>query len=628
MAPLDALFSSANHSWVQKLNADPETEANEPNKRSREVKSGHFVRVKPTPLPSPKLIIHSPAMAETLGISESDCKSEEFAAFFSGNMDVAKAKLESWCTPYALAIMGQPMVRNCPFGNGNGYGDGRAVSVGEVLVDGKRWEMQLKGGGTTPFCRGADGRAVLRSSIREFLASEAMHNLGIETTRALSLVVSGNEFSERPWYSAESRDSEPDEMVKEPCAITTRVAPSFLRCGHIDLFARRASQKTATEEQKKEHQLIVEHALFREYPDVAPNAPLAERAASMLSVASVRFAELVAGWLRVGFCQGNFNCDNCLVGGRTMDYGPFGFMERYDPNFAKWVGSGRHFAFLNQPQAALSNFMTLADSVKPVLGDEKEAVQTLRDVKEKAKVNMKNAVDRVWREKLGFGSGESAAAQALWNDLDPLMAKGNVDYIIFFRCLAEVAEAPEEEEKTEGAKPEPQPGSLVRLVGLVASPELNNTSGTVYSFVPDTRRWKVALESGEKALKPENLEVRSSGDLFFELVEGAFYNLTRAEDNRAQWLRWLRRWRTALADSEGGLEEAAKRIRKVNPKYVPREWMLLEAYDKASRGDYSMLHELFELFRKPYDEQPEFEEKYFCCTPSQYRGKGGCEVMT
>lgn len=312
-----------------------------------------------------------------------------------------------------------------------------------------------------------------------------------------------------------------------------------------------------------------------------------------------------------------------------MDYGPFGFMERYDPNFAKWVGSGRHFAFTNQPQAGLSNFMTFADSLKPVLGD--SATQTLREVKESAKELMRNAVDRTWREKLGFGSQENAAAQALWAELEPMMSKpayGGVDYVIFFRCLAELAEAPEEEEKMAGAKADPQPGSLVSLNGLVSNPELNGTCGTVYAFVPESRRWKVSLESGEKALKPENLDVKSSGDHFFELMEPAFYNPSRAEEVRPQWLKWFRRWRRYASDSQGGLQEAAKRIRKVNPKYVPREWMLVEAYDKAIIGDFSMVHELFQLFSSPYDEQPDFEDKYYCCTPSQYRGKGGCEVMT
>ena len=151
--------------------------------------------------------------------------------------------LRSWATPYALSIMGQPYTDNCPFGNGNGYGDGRAISIGEVVIPAavrggaadpaipaetegsgeRRWEMQLKGGGTTPFCRGADGRAVLRSSIREFLASEAMHALGVPTTRALSLIVSEEEMSQRRWFRTNRSVPVP---VQEKTAITTRVSLS------------------------------------------------------------------------------------------------------------------------------------------------------------------------------------------------------------------------------------------------------------------------------------------------------------------------------------------------------------------------------------------------------------------
>ena len=197
---LEQLAKNADHSWLQHLNADPETDKYAPNKESRQVRSGHYVRLLPTPLPKPKYIIHSKAMATSLGISESDIQSEKFIRFFSGDQAQIPG-LESWATPYALSIMGTRHFNNCPFGNGNGYGDGRAQSVGEVVVEGQRWELQLKGGGRTPFCRGADGRAVLRSSIREFIASEAMFALGISTTRALSLILSEGETSRRPWYS-------------------------------------------------------------------------------------------------------------------------------------------------------------------------------------------------------------------------------------------------------------------------------------------------------------------------------------------------------------------------------------------------------------------------------------------
>ncbi|CAE8604653.1 unnamed protein product, partial [Polarella glacialis] len=625
MAPLQKLLQSADHSWLQQLSADPETEKSAPNKTSRQVRSGHYVRVLPTPLPRPKLIIHSPDMAAALGVSDSECTSQEFAAFFSGQQAVANGSLESWCTPYALSIMGERMVRNCPFGNGNGYGDGRAVSVGEVVVSGRRWELQLKGGGTTPFCRGADGRAVLRSSVREFLASEAMHNLGVETTRALSLVVSdkGGETTQRPWYSARNKSDDPDMMVEEACAITTRVATSFLRVGHVDLFAKRAVGRTATKEQQLELKQMVEHALFREYADCLPGAPLAERAVAMLDEAAGRFARLAAGWLRVGFCQGNFNADNCLVGGRTMDYGPFGFMEKYDPFFAKWTGSGRHFAFINQPQAALANYYVFVDSVAPVLGE--DAGEITRAVKARAAAQMKAAVADMWRTKMGFSETCSLAAEALWEELERLMRRSDVDYTILFRQLAAVAEVASEEE-TSGVQPlSPTPGAQVRAKDLVGAAQLNGLFGTCLQFVADSGRWAVAMESGEeKALKPENLEVRATGDQLLRPILAAFY-VQPSEELKARWLHWLRVWRSALAleSAGGGPAAAAARMRSANPKFIPREWMLIQAYDAAAKGDYGSVQELFKLFLTPYDEHPELEAKYFCKTPPEYQKKGG-----
>ncbi|MBU1977975.1 MAG: YdiU family protein, partial [Gammaproteobacteria bacterium] len=187
-APLSftAFLQCADYSLLRCLSADPEQARHAPNKTLRQVKSGHYVEVLPTPLPTPRYVIHSRSFFRELNLSESAASEDAFMQFFTGdptvavgaaNADVEPSRVLAggWASGYALSIYGQEMYHNCPFKNGNGYGDGRAISVLEVLLpDGQRWEFQLKGGGTTPYCRGGDGRAVLRSSIREFLASEAM----------------------------------------------------------------------------------------------------------------------------------------------------------------------------------------------------------------------------------------------------------------------------------------------------------------------------------------------------------------------------------------------------------------------------------------------------------------------
>ena len=471
--PMYNFYNSLSPSWINQLSSEDPTNYEKSltygggsarsrgSSASRPVFNGHYVLVRPTPLKNPRLVIASPEMLAELGFSNGEEESESFIKYFSGDVDNAlsdidfflattttttttdnvdeddagmqveksmesglerRREIETWATPYALSIMGKRYTNNCPYGTGDGYGDGRAISVGEILVphssfsdedtkkknederkagdresssssssstehpleseypkSASRYELQLKGAGQTPFCRGADGRAVLRSSIREFLASEAMHHLGISTTRALSLIVSespNGDTSNRPWYSenTKSRDlpsmddprlsrydmkqrkeiisqlavqakSDPDMLVEEKCAITTRVASSFVRIGHLDLFARRVEMlgmksggnKEAKIKETSQYQELVDmmwHACYREYHDTAyapyydtkdaKNAALALMNGSMTNI-----AKMIGGWIRVGFVQGNFNADNCLVGGRTMDYGPFGFLDVY-----------------------------------------------------------------------------------------------------------------------------------------------------------------------------------------------------------------------------------------------------------------------------------------------------------
>ena len=253
------------------------------------------------------------------------------------------------------------------------------------------------------------------------------------------------------------------------------------------------------------------------------------QAAAFLRASGAAISEMVAGWLRVGFCQGNFNADNCLVGGRTMDYGPFGFMDAYDPYFAKWTGSGEHFAFANQPGAGLANFAVLAASVAPLLaGEEDEASDIVREIEGA----METATAATWRRKLGLDDDASPASVAkLWDyGLEPLMRAAECDYVVCFRQLADVA-----------------------LVGDVS---------------------------------------KLSDEELFAPLAAAFYAPLDA-DARARWADWIRAWRAVADAGEGGVEGTARRIKASNPKYVLREWMLVEAYTAAKeRDDFSVVRTL------------------------------------
>ncbi|HQS59432.1 MAG: hypothetical protein B7Y56_15285 [Gallionellales bacterium 35-53-114] len=551
-APLSfsAFLQRADYSLLQSLTADPEQARHVPNKRMREVKSGHYVEVEPTPLPNPRYVIHSRSFFDELNLPDSLARDDAFMHFFTGNPALAvssantgaepqRIRSSGWASGYALSIYGQEMYQNCPFNTGNGYGDGRAISVLEVsLPDNQRWEFQLKGGGTTPYCRGGDGRAILRSSIREFLVSEAMAALGVPTTRALCLYVSQSETISRPWYSPNAKTRDPDRTVDEPAAITTRAAPSFLRVGQLELFGRRA-RKNEHPNALAELEAIFLHVLEREYPDLAAqlsqtNASLTEKVLAVSREFAVRLSTLIAHWLRVGYCQGNFNSDNCALGGRTLDYGPFGFIEAYDPAFQMWTGGGEHFSFMNQPMAAMENFRMFCIALVPLLQQDESAIQALQEILDELPKIMQRELNSMWAAKMGLAEFHAE----LFTELHTLMAETPVDYTIFWR-------------------------------------ELSN-------------------------LPKQVADLRVS---FYETRGGYAKNSTAME---ARWDVWLQNWHTALQQEARNPAELSAAMKRVNPKYIPREWMLVEAYRNATdSGDYSQVHQLHEVLEDPYSEQSE-----------------------
>ncbi|PSW19869.1 hypothetical protein C9I98_10420 [Photobacterium sanctipauli] len=433
---LSSLAKLSDYSLLETLNPDPDATSDGVDFRPRQVYSGHYVPVKPSPIADPIYVSHGHQFFKELGLEDSLAKTDEFAKFFSGSLDDAPAPMRNmgWATGYALSIYGNEYTQQCPFKTGNGYGDGRAISVFEGVINNKRWEMQLKGGGPTPYCRGADGRAVLRSSVREFLAQEYMHALGIPSSRSLSLFVSASETVDRPWYSEGSRSENPDIMVSNPVAITTRVAPSFLRVGQLELFSRRA-RVNAHPTALAELETIVLHVIDREYSaQIGSDLPMADKLLILAAEFRDRLTSLVTNWLRVGYCQGNFNSDNCAAGGYTLDYGPFGFCEYFDPYFQPWTGGGRHFAFFNQPLAAEKNFESFCSALKPLLQADSEALEQLEQIVEGFSFAMQDKVSKMWAEKLGLDTFDSE----LFNQLLSLMMKTHVDYTIFFRELSNI----------------------------------------------------------------------------------------------------------------------------------------------------------------------------------------------
>jgi len=479
----------SDYSFMNSLKADPQSTKDGNDHKPRSIYSGHYVPVVPTAIPEPEYICHSKKLFKELRLSSDLTKDENFCRFFSGDISVATYPMSpvGWATGYALSIYGTEYTQQCPFGTGNGYGDGRAISVFEGLFNGKRMEMQLKGGGPTPYCRGADGRAVLRSSVREFLAQELMDALGIPTSRSLTLYVSRSEIVRRPWYSKGSRYFEPDIMIDNQAAITTRVAPSFLRVGQIELFARRV-RNNAHDEALNELKMIVQHLIDRNYKDeIEYEISIESKVIKLASLYRSRLISLIANWMRVGYCQGNFNSDNCAAGGYTLDYGPFGFCELFDPRFQPWTGGGEHFSFFNQPSAAAINFKTFCSSLSPLLLDSKQDQEKLDQIEKDFSELMNKELKQMWANKLGLEDYN----ETLINEFFNLMVISKADYTILFRKLSDIPD------------------------------NCDSLKDSFYSPINDDliNRWEVWLENWRSILKKEaNVSAKSASMKSFNPV--------------------------------------------------------------------------------------------------------------
>ncbi len=543
----DKFAQSVDYSFMNTLNIDPNATEDGNDHQPRQVFSGHYVPVRPTPLAQPEYATHSHTFFNELGLSPELAHDEAFIKVFSGDLSAAIAPMHpyGWATGYALSIYGTEYIQQCPFGTGNAYGDGRAISIFEGLFNNQRWEMQLKGAGPTPYCRGADGRAVLRSSVREFLAQEYMHASGVASSRSLALYVSKSESVTRPWYSPNSQGFNPDIMVDNPVAISTRVAPSFLRVGQLELFARRA-RINAHPKALEELRLIVSHLIEREYKnEIDQTLDFSEQLIELATLFCQRLTSLVTHWIRVGYCQGNFNSDNCAAGGFTLDYGPFGFCEIFDPVFQPWTGGGEHFSFFNQPLAAEANFHMFWTALQPLLNEQPDALEKLNQVRQDFSNIMHRKIQNMWATKLGL----SEFNETLFKQLMLLMTTTEVDYTIFFRELSNI---------------------------------------------------------------PKDISA----------LKKSFYIETSQALNE-QWQTWLTSWHELLSN-EGDLTVVANKMKRNNPKYTWREWLIVPAYEQAAQGDYRLIKELQDVFSKPYDEQSqEIADKYYQLKPKQFFKRGG-----
>ena len=518
---------SFDNTFVRELPADPGT-----GTQRRQVHGALYSRVTPTPVVAPRLIAYSREVAEMLGIDQADIESPAFAQVLAGN------SLLDGMQPYAANYGGHQ------FGNWAGQlGDGRAITLGETVnAKGERWELQLKGAGPTPYSRTADGRAVLRSSIREFLCSEAMHHLGVPTTRALSLVATGEPVVRDMFYDGHPRS--------EPGAIVCRVAPSFVRFGNFELPTSRDDLALLRR--------LIDFTIRRDFPELISEYGEVDeqlRSAWFTQVCE-RTARMVAHWMRVGFVHGVMNTDNMSILGLTIDYGPYGWIDNFDfdwtPNTTD--AQGRRYRFGQQAQIAYWNLGQLANALAPVFA----AIDPLHAGLQRF-VDVFTAADRGnIAAKLGLAECLNEDEE-LMQSLQVLLQEAEVDMTLFFRALSDV----------------------------------------------------------DLDLDAPNLAPFSE----------AFYDEVKQHRTGPAFDDWLRRYAARARRDALPAPVRRARMRAANPRYVLRNYLAQQAIDRAEQGDDAGIHELLEVLRRPYDDQPG-RKQFAQRRPDWARNRAGCSMLS
>ncbi len=496
----------------------------------REVLKATHSSVRPRIPSSPALLHASSEVAELIGLDAADVDAGEFVRVFSG------ADLIDGNRPYAMCYGGHQ------FGSWAGQlGDGRAINLAEVQHNGQSWMLQLKGAGETPYSRRGDGLAVLRSSLREHLCSEAMYHLGVPTSRSLSLIRTGDDVMRDVMY-----DGNPE---LEPGAVVCRVAPSFIRFGSFEIFASRGDVDTLRK--------LADHTIRHHFPEIEFGAKAGY--AQFFRTVCRRTLEKVIHWQRVGFVHGVMNTDNMSIHGDTIDYGPYGWLEGFDANWTPNTtdaGRGR-YRYGNQPAVALWNLQQLAGALHPLV----EATEPLVEALEEYQNKFTRLNNEMRAKKIGLDVVQSGDEELL-NELDRVLQLTETDMTIFYRRLADASS-----EVTDGME-------------------------------------------------------------FLEPIRDAFYapdELTG--ETLGVWRSWFNQYTARLKQNTSSDEQRRNSMNQLNPKYVLRNYMAQLAIDKATDGDPSMVDELYELLKRPYDEQPE-HQRWFAKRPDWARNKVGCSMLS
>ncbi|AWK06005.1 YdiU family protein [Flavobacterium crocinum] len=390
-----------NNRFTAELPADPEL-----TNEIRQVKNTLFSYVNPTKPSNPELIHASEEVAELVGISKEEIQSDEFLNVFSGKDILPETQ------PYAMCYAGHQ------FGNWAGQlGDGRAINLTEVENKNQFYTLQLKGAGKTPYSRTADGLAVLRSSIREYLCAEAMHYLGVPTTRSLSLILSGDQVLRDILYNG--------NPAYEKGAVVCRVAPSFIRFGSYEMLTARNELKNLKQ--------FVEYTIKHYFPEIT-GEPKEQYIQFFQEVADTT-RKMILHWQRVGFVHGVMNTDNMSIHGITIDYGPYGWLENYDPDWTPNTtdSQNRRYRFGNQPQVAQWNLFQLANALYPLVNE----AAPLEKILDSFIIDFEEDYKIMFLSKLGIFTSSDTDNKII-KGLEEILQLSETDMTIFFRNLSQI----------------------------------------------------------------------------------------------------------------------------------------------------------------------------------------------
>ncbi|CAH2278204.1 Hypothetical predicted protein [Pelobates cultripes] len=560
-------------------------------RRSRSVPGACFSRVRPSAVSNPRVVALSRSALALLGLPEGEEPGPEVAEFLSGNrvFQGAEPAAHCYCGHQFGSFAGQ-------------LGDGAAMYLGEVLNPaGERWEIQLKGAGLTPFSRQADGRKVLRSSIREFLCSEAVHHLGIPTTRAGSCVTSDSTVTRDIFY-----DGNPKE---ENCTIVLRIAPTFLRFGSFEIFKETdefTGRRGPSVNRNDIRIQMIDYVISTFYPDIQNTHAehKIERNAAFFREITRRTARLVAEWQCVGFCHGVLNTDNMSIVGITIDYGPYGFMDRYDPDhICNGSDNMGRYAYNKQPEICKWNLGKLAESLVPELPV--EISQSIID--EEYDSEFQRWYMQKMRKKLGLIQAELEEDSSLISDLLETMNKTGADFTNTFRVLSKYAGNSVNAEDFLDILTE-QCASLDELK-VVFKPKMDPRQLSVMLMLAQSNPQLFAL-IGTKANISKELDRIERYNKLQESSEDQLLS-----NNRALWGEWLRKYSTRLSkdqattgDNDTFVAERVKIMDSNNPAFVLRNYIAQNAIDAAEKGDFSEVQRVLKMLENPYDVEVSFQQ--------------------